>query len=356
MAIQWRAWSGGFCVRCAESGTTERTAAKKNMRRRKTSRLMTKLLAEIMSEESCGNYSGRLPPSPSSVRPLAIPFTEKCRETYPARMWRIAKRIYRRYLPRRWHPLLDGSFYDAPFDDAYGAAYDEVLRSRNAAPDDFVSGRFEEGRRWRGLLNEYVPSGRVRVLDVGGGNGAIELALSADPRFRATSVEMLWNDDFRELSARIGRPMNRVVADARLLPFRNETFDAITCLETLEHLAGPAVAGAELARVSRKGGILLLTTPPRWRYAFGPDPHFGIHGLALLPTALQRRVAARSGFDSEHHYVDRLYGSIRELASVFPLFTVERVLSRSRAPRRWFWDAVILRKQSRRRWLPFRLR
>jgi hypothetical protein len=36
---------------------------------------------------------------------------------------------------------------------------------------------------------------------------------------------------------------------------------------------------------------------------------------------------------------------VRQVAEAFPGFSIE-VLSRSRAPRRWFWDALVLRHTS----------
>jgi SAM-dependent methyltransferase len=252
--------------------------------------------------------------------------------------------MFRHFFPRRRHPLLDDSLYVAPEEVRFANVYDDVMRMRGTDVDDFTRARYEEGRRWRGVLRDSHKRDISSVLDVGGGNGAIELAFNADPRFRAVSVEMLWNDEARLVAKLARTPMRRVIADAGLLPFRNTVFDAATCLETLEHLNNAAGTAAEIARVCRPGALLLITTPPRWRYSFAPDPHFGIRGLALLPARLQRAVAARRGFREEHHYVNKLYGSIRELAEVFKDFRIENILSRSRAPRRWFWDAVLLRK------------
>jgi SAM-dependent methyltransferase len=133
-----------------------------------------------------------------------------------------------------------------------------------------------------------------------------------------------------------------VVAAAQALPFRAAAFDAVLSLETVEHLERPEEAGREAARVLRPGGPILLTTPPRWRYALWPDPHFGLHGLALLAPRWQRVVAARRGFAEPHHYVHRLYGSAAQVARLFPGCRLARVLSRSRAPGRWFWDALVL--------------
>jgi ubiquinone/menaquinone biosynthesis C-methylase UbiE len=47
--------------------------------------------------------------------------------------------------------------------------------------------------------------------------------------------------------------------DADVLPFKDETFDAVACLETLEFTPDPLHTLSELMRVLRPGGVLLLT-------------------------------------------------------------------------------------------------
>src|SRR6187399_3281255 len=85
---------------------------------------------------------------------------------------------------------------------------DNARRYRSAigeTSDPFVLARYEEGRRWREVVRHYAGES-PRVLDVGGGNGAIELAMSAAAR--AFSVERMWNPIAKELGVR------RVIADA----------------------------------------------------------------------------------------------------------------------------------------------
>jgi SAM-dependent methyltransferase len=246
----------------------------------------------------------------------------------------MLRRLARKLLPRRKHPLLDAGLVTLPRDEANARAY------REAEPDHdlFVTARYDEGRRWRHVLAAYTVG---CVLDIGAGNGAIELAFSADERFRIVSVESLWNETAQRLHVR------RVIADAAALPFRNGAFDAILSLETIEHLTQPQEAGAEACRVLRDGGIIFLTTPPKWRYAFRRDPHFGIWGLAALPPSLQRRVTASRGFTGPHHYVDRIYRSVPQIARLFPCARVRDVLSRGRGWKRWWWDSVVLEKRRR---------
>lgn len=252
------------------------------------------------------------------------------------------RRLFRRFLPRRNHPLLDA--------EAMPALRDAELRARYAAAvagqgDVFVTQRFEEGVRWREVVSHFVhPDARKgvavsRTLDVGGGNGAIELAFSGQPSSFVVSVDALWNHTAASLGVR------RVLADAAALPFRGETFDLVLCLETIEHVPDSRAVAGEIARVASADAIVLVTTPARWRYFLRPDPHFGIRGLTLLPASLQRRMAARHGFDGPHHFVDRIYGSVGQLRRVFRELSHESTLARSRAPGRWFWDGIVFRKR-----------
>lgn len=59
-----------------------------------------------------------------------------------------------------------------------------------------------------------------------------------------------------------------VVADVCALALRDERFDVVISSEMLEHTAAPARAVAELARVLKADGLLVLTTPNRvWQAA-----------------------------------------------------------------------------------------
>jgi SAM-dependent methyltransferase len=69
------------------------------------------------------------------------------------------------------------------------------------------------------------------------------------------------------------RAVRLVRADASMLPFPNGSFNAVVSFETLEHVPDAAAMVAELRRVLKPGGPLVLSTPNR---SFGPpERHTG---------------------------------------------------------------------------------
>lgn len=62
-----------------------------------------------------------------------------------------------------------------------------------------------------------------------------------------------------------------VQADAGVLPFKNESFDAVICAEMLEHVPHPLTVVSEARRVLRPQGILLISAP--FLFQIHGDPH-----------------------------------------------------------------------------------
>lgn len=114
--------------------------------------------------------------------------------------------------------------------------------------------------KWRrhkvaaGLLNG-APNGRV--LDLGTGSGEF---LSVVPASCKVGIDLL---------PPASKPSQHfIVADAHYLPLRDSCFDAVTCLEVIEHVDDPPRVTEEIMRVLKDGGILVISTPdasPVWR-------------------------------------------------------------------------------------------
>jgi ubiquinone/menaquinone biosynthesis C-methylase UbiE len=130
--------------------------------------------------------------------------------------------------------------------------------SRFARTADLVAAR-QDARAAE--LSEQVrafvqPAGDERALDVGTGAGALALALAP---FVAEVVGVDVEPELLE-RARERAPANVSFseADATALPFPDGAFDLAGTLRTLHHVHRPELAVAELARVTRLGGRLLV--------------------------------------------------------------------------------------------------
>jgi ArsR family transcriptional regulator len=142
-----------------------------------------------------------------------------------------------------------------------------VLRARAAGArwPDSVAGEMERhyspGRTWEALARGLI--GLVElgdVLDAGAGDGATAQLIAP----RARSVTCVDVSETLVDAARVrlaAHPNARAeVADLEQLPFDRARFDEVLALNVLTHLARPARALGELARVLRPGGRLVLVT------------------------------------------------------------------------------------------------
>jgi SAM-dependent methyltransferase len=97
-----------------------------------------------------------------------------------------------------------------------------------------------------------------RLLDVGSGRRGEFAALARRAGLEVTAIDE--RDDVGAEAADGSLRFQR--ADARELPFEDGSFDRITAISTIEHIPeGDDRAMAELARVLRPGGRLVVTVP-----------------------------------------------------------------------------------------------
>jgi ubiquinone/menaquinone biosynthesis C-methylase UbiE len=128
------------------------------------------------------------------------------------------------------------------------------------------------------------------VLDVGCGTG--EDARSIAGRFPGVSVVGIdaSEDKIGEARARtlgLPRPVDFRAGDAYALPFEDETFDACRADRVFHHLVDPAKAVAEMARVTRPGGRIVVS-----------DTDYDSLVVEALDLGLTRRILA--------HHADRM--------------------------------------------------
>src|SRR6185437_741923 len=107
-------------------------------------------------------------------------------------------------------------------------------------------------RDWTAFVAWCEPKAGDRVLDVAGGPGALAAALVE----RVASVTVL--DAAAALLDHAPEGVETVVGRAEQLPFADASFDLVTCVNSLHHIARPARALDEMARVLGPGGRLVL--------------------------------------------------------------------------------------------------
>lgn len=143
-----------------------------------------------------------------------------------------------------------------------------------------ATGQFILERRAR-LVRPLFPGPRGHLVDFGCGNGAQTLFFSGDfDQVTGVDVSEEFLDDFRrEISARgVGDKVSAVATSGGPIPLPDACADAVTSFTVLEHVPDEQAALAEMRRMLRPGGRLILTVPNRWWI-------FETHGadLPLLP-------------------------------------------------------------------------
>lgn len=134
---------------------------------------------------------------------------------------------------------------------------DDPLDEQRVVPG---GGSFSQHRARYARASERIPSG-TRVLDAGSGTGYGAALLAAAGRDVVGVDASRTAVDFA--CAEYGSQATFELADVLALPFEENTFDAVTCFEVIEHVqaSDQQRVVSELARVLKPGGLLFISTP-----------------------------------------------------------------------------------------------
>jgi len=140
--------------------------------------------------------------------------------------------------------------------DLVASRYDSIKQFSPREESWFVAGP---------LLRSLTGVARPLVLDVATGSGRLPLALLGEhlaARGGRVAALDLSAGMLREAGKKLrpyGEAVRLIRHDASHLPFAGDTFDAVTCLESLEFMPRPQAVLAEMVRVLAPGGVLLVT-------------------------------------------------------------------------------------------------
>jgi 2-polyprenyl-3-methyl-5-hydroxy-6-metoxy-1,4-benzoquinol methylase len=147
----------------------------------------------------------------------------------------------------------------------------------------------------RAFLLDRVEPGR-RVLDLGCGDGAFAAAL-LDAGCAVTMADVA-EEALRRARARAPQAAAVKLAEGEPLPFEEGAFDIVWAGEVLEHVADVVGLLAEVRRVLRWGGRVLVTTPWHGRLIVATDAHFDPRAdhLRFFSARTLRAVLEDAGF------------------------------------------------------------
>jgi len=107
------------------------------------------------------------------------------------------------------------------------------------------------------IFNAHITPG-ARCLDIGCGDGRTSGLWLRDRSCEYVGVDVSANA-IRDAQA-LGLNAQQI-DDSSKLPFDDDSFDAVVCIEVLEHLFLPQLTVTEAYRVLRPGGVFIATVP-----------------------------------------------------------------------------------------------
>lgn len=138
--------------------------------------------------------------------------------------------------------------------DLYADRYDDIKHFRSEYDHQFLS---------QPIMDRIAPHRSPLALDVATGTGRLPLAMLRHGHFQGRVIGVdLSRKMLGKAAAKLDGQQHRVSlvwSPAENLPFLDNSFDVVTCLEALEFMTAPGSVLRELARVLRPGGLLLIT-------------------------------------------------------------------------------------------------
>jgi SAM-dependent methyltransferase len=197
----------------------------------------------------------------------------------------------------------DTGFYDV----AYGRVADELYTSirREAFGEDIGQNSWLTTDEQRGFCARLGLDSSSELLEVGSGSGGPALFTAATTGCRVTGVDIheagvaAANHAARERG--LAERARFVCADARgRLPFDDGSFDAVMCIDALDHIYERARVLREWRRLLRGGGRVLFTNPITVTGLLRREEMIvrsgGMGAFVFTPPGLDERLVRDAGF------------------------------------------------------------
>ena len=143
--------------------------------------------------------------------------------------------------------MKSGSRSLAELYDGRAAAFGRDVR----ASGYFCRQSFDQ--RYEKITELLRSADQKQILDVGCGPGLFSARLAL--KNRVVGIDLS-----HQMLRLAGRDLNAVQGDAFSLPFQNHSFDVVMSIEVLQHLSKPECFLKEMARVTKSGGQMILSS------------------------------------------------------------------------------------------------
>jgi SAM-dependent methyltransferase len=179
-----------------------------------------------------------------------------------------------------------------------------------AAPEPWALALFRRSvlkqRKFAEITAALGPTAGLRCLDLGSDNGVVSLLLRRAGGTWASAD--LTAEAVASIRTLVGTDVHQV--EGARLPFADGEFDRVAVVDMLEHVVDDAAFVAELARITRPGGRLVVNTPHlkhtllrRLRHSLGQtDEKHGHLRPGYSADGLRRLLAPAFELESHHTY------------------------------------------------------
>jgi SAM-dependent methyltransferase len=205
-----------------------------------------------------------------------------------------------------------------------------------------ASSRFTDERRLTDLREVAGLDASMRVLDLGCGPGIVSESLAHD------AGQVVGLDLTPEMLKRASKRCTDaghanatfVLGNSKLLPFPTSSFDAVVTRSAIHHFDDPATVLAEVARILRPGGHLIVSDAISSENADESALHNALETLRdpshirMLPRSVLLGEIETAGFELEteaqsvaHREFDEWLAITNDASRIAPLRTVMRELA-----------------------------
>lgn len=136
--------------------------------------------------------------------------------------------------------------------------------AQNPFPRPYTEGFFYR-EKMRAIHRVTPDHSYKEVLEVGGGQSGLSAMLF--PQAQITNIDI--EESYARSRLNQNPRIKFICGDATKLPFPDNSFDAVTMFDLLEHIPDDQTAAKEALRVLKPDGFLLISTPnENWRFPY----------------------------------------------------------------------------------------